>query len=171
MATIHHELFIAASAERIYAALTSPEGLSAWWTPGVTTTPQNSTVRFPFGDAYYKEMAVTESIISERLQWRCVAGASEWIGTTLSFELKSGTVTSLKKHFPELDGQFNQTESRTAGTVIIFQHGDWKNTTPMFAECSYTWALFLRSLKLYCETGTGQPWPRQHQRPQEGANT
>lgn len=42
-------------------------------------------------------------------------------------------------------------------TWLVFHHDDWKDYTPMFAECSYTWGQFLRSLNLFCETGKGRP--------------
>ena len=36
MAGILHELTIAAPAEKVFRAQTGKEGLSGWWTPGVT---------------------------------------------------------------------------------------------------------------------------------------
>ncbi len=36
MAEIHHRIGIKASAERIYQALTTNEGLASWWTNDVT---------------------------------------------------------------------------------------------------------------------------------------
>ena len=36
MAGILHELTIAAPAEKVFRARTEKEGLSGWWTPGVT---------------------------------------------------------------------------------------------------------------------------------------
>ena len=61
----------------------------------------------------------------------------------------------------ELQDQLQQ-QNENKGTVLIFHHENWIDYTSMFAECSYTWAQFLRSLKLLCETGKGRPWPNQH---------
>jgi hypothetical protein len=61
-----------------------------------------------------------------------------------------------------MSGQLQQQRDINKGTLLIFHHDDWKAYTPMFAECSYTWGQFLRSLKLLCETGKGRPWPKQH---------
>jgi uncharacterized protein YndB with AHSA1/START domain len=48
---------IAAPAEKIYNAITSQEGLSAWWIPGVNSKPEvNSVACFPFGPDYFIEM-------------------------------------------------------------------------------------------------------------------
>jgi uncharacterized protein YndB with AHSA1/START domain len=47
MPNIHHELLIGAPAETVYAAITTQEGLSGWWTPDAKTTAElNSIARF-----------------------------------------------------------------------------------------------------------------------------
>jgi uncharacterized protein YndB with AHSA1/START domain len=162
MPNIRHELLIGATAEKIYSAITSQEGLSAWWTPGTKAKPElNSIARFAFGPEYFKEMKITEIKPSRRVQWICITGAEEWIGTTLSFELQpDGKETLLNSH-PELKDAMQQVQNDKP-TLLIFHHDDWKEYTPMFAECNYTWGQFLRSLKLLCETGKGTPWPNQH---------
>jgi hypothetical protein len=50
-------------------------------------------------------------------------------------------------------------QAHRKGTIVLFTHEGWKEETNEFASCSYTWALFLRSLKLLCETGSGTPYP------------
>jgi len=162
MPNIRHELIIAASAEKIYHAITTPEGLSAWWTPDAKVKPERDSVaRFPFGPEYFKEMKIIALNPSRLVKWICLTGADEWKGTTISFELQTGDKESLLKSHPELKGQIEQQRSDNA-TLLIFQHDDWKEYTLMFAECNYTWGQFLRSLKLLCETGKGRPWPNQH---------
>ncbi|HKH60668.1 MAG TPA: hypothetical protein VKA49_07545, partial [Flavitalea sp.] len=89
-------------------------------------------------------------------------GAGEWIGTTISFELQVGDKETLLNAHPEMSDQIFQQEEGSEGTVLIFHHDNWKEYTPMFAECNYTWGRFMRSLKLFCETGEGRPWPNQH---------
>lgn len=163
MPNIHQELLIGASAEKVYDALTSQEGLSAWWTPATSATPElYSIARFPFGPDYFKEMKIVELKPSEQVKWSCIAGADEWIGTTISFKLQAGDKDALLKVRPGLRDQIQQQKGFDKGTLLIFHHDDWKEYTSMFAECSYTWGRFLRSLKLLCETGKGHPWPNQH---------
>lgn len=163
MPNIHHELLIAAPAEKIYNAITSPEGLSAWWTPGSNAKPElNSIARFPFGPKYHKEMKIVELKPSRLVKWICLKGEGEWVGTHLSFELVEGNKQSLSDSRPELLGQIEQQRNFDKVTLLIFHHDDWKEYTPMFAECSHTWGQFLRSIKLLCETGKGRPWPNQH---------
>jgi len=163
MPNIRHEILIGASAEKVYEAITSQEGLSAWWTPGTKAEHEdNSIARFRFGPEYFKEMKITELKPSLRVKWVCIAGAEEWIGTTIFFELQSGDRKTLLDSHPELQDQLQQQLDGGKTTLVIFHHDDWKDYTSMFAECNYTWARFLRSLKLLCETGKGRPWPNQH---------
>jgi uncharacterized protein YndB with AHSA1/START domain len=162
MPNIHHELLIGAAIGTVYRAITSPEGLSAWWTPDAQAVPElNSIARFPFGPAYFKEMKITELEPPIGVNWICIKGAEEWVGTTLSFKLEHGDRGALLSYHPELQDQIRQVGNREQ-TLLILHHDDWKSYSPMFAECSYTWGQFLRSLKLLCETGKGRPWPNQH---------
>src|SRR5688572_24795609 len=163
MKSIRHQLLIEAPAEKIYNAITTQEGLSAWWTPETKAKPElNSIARFPFGPEYFKEMKITELKPSEQVKWICITGANEWVGTTISFELQPGDKKTLLNSHPEMKDQIQQQRTGDKGTLLIFRHDDWKECTPMFAECNYTWGQFLKSLKLLCETGKGRPWPTQH---------
>ena len=163
MPNIHHEVLIGATAERVYDAITSQEGLSAWWTPGTSAKAEvGSVARFPFGPNYHKEMKILELKPDELVKWNCIAGDAEWIGTTLTFMLREGDKRSLKNDRYELGGQLEQQRDFEKGTLLTLHHDNWREYTAMFAECSYTWAQFLRSLKLLCETGKGLPYPYQH---------
>lgn len=167
MKSICQKLLIGAPAEEVYNALTTRKGLAGWWTPDTTARVEvNSIARFPFrfptGMVFTLEMKVTELKPSRLVKWNCVGGADEWLGTTISFRLDTGDKETLLKSHPEMVPQIEYQKS-DKGTVVIFQHDDWKEYTPMFAECSFTWGAFLRSLKLLCETGEGKPWPNQYQ--------
>lgn len=163
MPDIRHELIIAATTEKIYSAITTQEGLAAWWTPDTEAkSERNSIARFAFGPEYFKEMKIVELKPSEFVKWICITGTDEWIETTISFELQAGDRAPLLSSHPEVKDQIQQQRKGNKGTLLIFHHDNWKAYTPMFAECNYTWGQFLRSLKLLCETGKGRPWPNQH---------
>jgi len=162
MANIHHQLVIGATAEKVYNAITTQEGLAGWWTPEATAKPAiDSVARFPFGPDYAKEMKIVELKPSALVKWNCIKGVDEWVGTNLSFQLHPGDKNTLSRSFPEVGGQIAQSKFET-GTLLLFHHDDWKAYTTMYGECNYTWGQFMRSLKLYCETGKGRPWPNQH---------
>src|SRR5688500_16963055 len=117
MPNIRHELLIGAPAEKIYGAITSKEGLSGWWTPGVNAKPElDSVARFPFGQDYFKEMKITELKPSRLVKWTCIKGEKEWVGTHLSFELVEGNKQSLSNSRPELQGQIEQQKNFDKGS-------------------------------------------------------
>lgn len=163
MPNIHHALAIWAPIETVYEALTTEKGLSAWWTPGVTTSGTlGSVARFPFGARYFKEMRITDLQPPKQVQWHCVAGADEWIGTEISFNMVGGNRTTLLRSNPEAAGQLGDHAAGDLCTLLSFRHNNWQSDTAMFAECSYTWGQFLRSLKLLCETGMTRSSPNVH---------
>jgi uncharacterized protein YndB with AHSA1/START domain len=136
--SIFHRLLIESPVETVYRALTMQEGLAGWWTPHTIAKPEVGSVsRFTFSPDYYKEMRVEELKPYSKVKWFCVHAYEEWIGTTITFSL----------------------EAHQKGCVLSFHHDNWKGYTTEFASCSYDWALFLRSLKLLCETGKGLPYP------------
>lgn len=162
MPNIHQTVFIGAPAEKVYSAITSREGLAGWWTPAAEAKAEvDSVARFPFGSDYFKEMKITDLVPPHRVKWNCIKGDAEWVGTTLSFQLKPGEKGILLGAHPEVRDQIRQQQG-DRGTLLVFHHDNWKDYTLQFAECSYTWGQFLRSLKLWCETGKGHPWPLQH---------
>ena len=85
MPNIHHkrEGLIGAPAETIYDALTNQEGLSAWWSDAKAKPERDSVARFTFGPDYFKEMRITELTPSKQVKWTCIAGADEWVRTTV----------------------------------------------------------------------------------------
>ena len=163
MPNIHHEVIIGAAAEDVYNAITGQDGLCAWWTPDTIAKAEVDTIaRFGFGPTYVKEMKIAELKPFERVRWICLSAADEWVGTTLTFNLEVGDKKTLLKSRYELGDQIQQQNANDNLTLLIFQHNGWKEYSPMYAECNYTWGRFLRSLKLFCETGNGTPWPDQH---------
>lgn len=138
MQHIRHRLRIGAPANKVYDAITTQEGLAGWWCRDTTAKPETGTVaRFVFSPDYFKEMAITELQPLRLIRWTCTKGYEEWIGTRIAFELQP-------------DGDT---------TVLSFHHEGWTDYTPMYMACNYHWALFMRSLKLLCETGKGRPDP------------
>lgn len=163
MPDIFHQLIIGAPAHKVYEALTTQKGVSSWWTPDATLIPEvGSIARFPFGASYFKEMRVTKLVPTTLVEWNCIQGDPEWIGTSIIFRLQQGTKEAMLNSHPEITGQMQQQNDSNDITLLSFNHNNWRDYTPMFGECSYTWAMFLSSLKLLCEKGQGRPWPNQH---------
>ena len=139
MPDILHRVGIkSSSTHAVYTALTTLEGLSAWWT---NDTQGEGTVegalQFRFGKAGGFDMKVLELHPARRVLWQVVDGPPEWIGTKVSWDLKQ--------------------EDNYA--VVLFKHAGWKEPVEFMHHCSTKWAVFLMSLKSLLETGKGTPDP------------
>ena len=123
----------------VFMALTEEDGIAGWWTTDVVIKPViGSIAGFRFGDRYHNTMRVVTLDANKRVEWICLDGHPEWVDTSLTFEL----------------------DSREGATVVRFTHGDWRDVTDFYATCNYHWGFYLRSLKTYCETGTGEPFTK-----------
>ncbi|MGZ3637853.1 MAG: SRPBCC family protein [Ktedonobacterales bacterium] len=139
MADILHRVGIAAPQARVYEALTTTEGLSGWWTRDVKGDPNlGGTLQFFFGSpepgAAMEVVALTPG---QHVEWRCVQGPDEWLGTTISFDLKPA------------DGE----------TAVLFKQANWREPVEFMHHCSTKWAYFLLGLKAGLEDGEATPYP------------
>ena len=137
MPAIKHLLVINTPPQNIYNALTTTKGIQAWWTEETRIENIIGGINvFKFGEKYYNEMRIKNLILNKCIEWECFKGDKEWIGTKLIFELQG-------------------TDDKT---TLKFFHNGWKEETDFFASCNYQWGYYMRSLKLYCETGEGTPF-------------
>jgi len=138
MPEILHTVPILGKRAKVYKAITEQNGLRAWWTRFTMAEPTIGYVNeFGFGGAFKFEMRVDELERDEFVQWTCLGGHEEWINTCLQFRLEQ---MEDKKH-----------------TLIHFSHTHWLRNDGVMPQCSYDWAQYLRSLKMYIEQGKGTP--------------
>ncbi len=140
MPDIRHRVVVSAPVDAVYAAVATKDGLSSWWTrDGVHgESAEGSRLWFTFGRPDPAAvMEVTRLDPGGHVAWTCVAGAEEWVGTGLTFDLTR-------------EGD---------GTAVLFAHTGWREPSEFMAHCSARWAYFLLSLKQLVETGTGTPYP------------
>lgn len=138
MVDILHRVGIESTApDEVYAALTTIDGLSGWWTEDTEgDTAAGGILRFRF-DVGGFDMKVLELVPDKRVLWEVTDGPEEWIGTTVSWDL-------------EQEGEY---------TVVLFAHEGWREPVEFMHHCSTKWAIFLMSLKSLVETGKGAPAP------------
>ena len=103
----------------------------------------DGVIEFRFGDQWCNKMKVKELLPDQHIEWECMEGAADWIGTRLSFFL-------------------DQNEGRTR---VRFSHAGWLDDGDFFALCNSTWARYMRSLKDYCQSGEGAPFGSPQYRP------
>ena len=139
MPDIRHRVGIAAPQHRVYEMLASKEGLAKFWTKQVEGDSEvGGKLRFFFGKPEPSAvMEVVELSRDDRVQWRCVNGAPEWVGTTVAFDLKSSS----------------------GETVLLFTHADWQEPVEFMHHCSTKWATVLIGLRGGLEGGAFAAFP------------
>jgi len=137
MAQIFHYFNIKSNDQaQIFEAVKTVAGIKSWWTSG--TKQIDDCLEFTFNDVgtMRKLFRVTNASPNTLVEWECLEGADEWIGTKVEFKI-----------IPKDDGT----------TDLSFKHDQWADQTEYFAHCNYHWGMFMKSLKQYIETGVGAP--------------
>ena len=141
-AAITLSTYLAASPQAIFEALTRADGLASFWTPDVEVGQGVGSVAvFGFGQTQLK-MRIDYLAKGHSVRWTCVNDFPMephcWEGTTVSWEL-------------EPDG--------SAGTTVRLEHSNWPKSLPRreLGSTAFNWALILRQLKSYAETGKSEP--------------
>lgn len=133
MPDILHRIGINAKPEKVFAALTTIEGLRSWW---ISTTAGNAArgglINFGFCD-----MQVIAAEPNKLVDWRCTRGPDEWVDTEVTFKL----------------------EWKDDQTFVLFKHAKWKEPVEFMHHCSTKWATFLLSLRDFIEEAGGHPVP------------
>src|SRR5687767_13509218 len=100
MADILHKIEIEAPTSKVYDALSTERGLASWWTRDALATPEVGSVAEFFG---ILKMKVTTLEQDKKVEWRCLEGPPDWVGTDLVFRL----------------------EATNEGTSVRFAHRGW----------------------------------------------
>ncbi|MEO8187248.1 MAG: SRPBCC domain-containing protein [Burkholderiaceae bacterium] len=143
MVDIIHRVGIKAPVSKVYAAVSTIDGVAGWWTKETTgVSKPGGTMDFQFRTPSGELIGgITMEVIGmdrdEAVHWRCKAGPDEWIGTDIIFKL-------------EQEGDY---------TNVRFGHKNWREAVDFTEHCSMKWATFMLSLKDLVETGEGRPSP------------
>ena len=132
--------------EKVYAAITTIEGLRDWWThESRGETGAGGTIHFNFGNTH-KEMRVELLKPNSEVRWLCKVAyidhsefthKDEWVGTEIIFRLTP-------------DGKDQ--------TRVDFDHIGLVPTFECYEACKKGWDYFLDSLQAFAETGRGTPY-------------
>jgi uncharacterized protein YndB with AHSA1/START domain len=133
---IVHEVSINASAQTVFDAATTREGLAAWWTllPEASESTGISTVPFGSDEVTLQSLLVEAP---EIVQWECVDGPQEWVGTSVALRIE------------QLPADITGGEPVS---VVRFWHGGWAYEDGLMPRVSFQWALLLESLRQYAES-------------------
>ncbi|MFC5475682.1 SRPBCC family protein [Paraherbaspirillum soli] len=134
---ILHRVGIKSPPGEVYKALSTREGLAAWWNNNTQGDGKVGGVLQFRSDAGGLDMKVLELHPSERVLWQVVDGPAEWMDTKISWDLRQ-------------DGEY---------CIVLFKHQGWKEPVEFMHHCSTKWAIFMMSLKSFLENGKGAPAP------------
>lgn len=125
------------SADQVFDALTTLEGLSAWWTTATGNPTPGGDIVFVFGPGSEAAMHVDSAERGVGVRWTTTACMLEdWVGTSQHFDLEP---------LP------------AGGTAINFRHAGLTPRLHCYDDCKNGWDHFIPSLRAYLETGTGNP--------------
>ncbi len=137
MHNIYHDLPIKASSDKVFDALASAEGISAWWSLSTKGAPvEGELYELDFGPGYLWEARVVSCTASSALEWEMTKADEEWTGTRVGFRLV------------ESSGK----------TTVQFYHTGWPENNDHYRSSSYCWAMYLRILKRTIENGELVPY-------------
>ena len=137
MANILHEFTIAAPPARIFECMTTPAGLDQWWTHYSSGKPEvDALYALGFGPEYDWDARGIHHPSGNTVVFSRSAPSA-----TLAMCIRGFHLTPLGDH-----------------TRVSFRHSGWKAETPHFGTTSFAWAMYLRHLRRYVETGEAIPY-------------
>ena len=128
MPDICHLVYIKSTPHKIYEAITTQDGIAAWWSAHNNAKPQAGSIyRVSFGGDYYKDIRIADLVPNEKVVWEIIDATPEWLNTKVTFDITAGKDTA----------------------ELRFSHSGWKDYTDMFAQCNHHWGVYLENLKNY----------------------
>ena len=133
MSTISQKTTVEAPKEKVFAALTTAEGLKAWFAPKLEgEVGPGKEMTFHFNDGETFRWKTTEATSGSTVKWECLAGPGQAAGTTATFRLSD-----------KGDGQ----------TSVECDHEGWPEEHDAMSTCNTLWGISMGHLKSYVEGG------------------
>ncbi len=137
MPDIYLDLPIRESANRVFGAVSTPEGLDSWWTKRSAGNPREGAMyELWFGPGYDWRAKVTAYLPQARFELEMVKADADWIGTRVGLRL----------------------EPRDAVTWVRFHHTRWPSANEHYRVSGNCWAMYLRILRRSLEHGEMVPY-------------
>lgn len=132
MADIFHDFPIRATPERVFDAISSPEGLDAWWTLRSEGEPRDGAeYQLFFGGQYDWRGRVRRAEPASEFEMEITEADEDWVGTVVRFRLTP----------------------RDGGTWVEFAHTGWPEANQHFRISCHCWGLYLRVMRRALEHG------------------
>ncbi|MBY6036611.1 SRPBCC domain-containing protein [Fictibacillus nanhaiensis] len=146
---VQYKLTLPVSAEKVYKAVATEEGVRDWWTKFAdvgTKVGDLAEFRFPHA-GFYAEAKIQSLIPNKLVEWNVIdsmhpeqtgfLNLRDWVGTTIKFEIESKA----------------EEES-----VLHFTHIGLSEKLECFEACERGWSSYLSSLEQLLVRGVGKPY-------------
>jgi len=137
---IVHLLQINSSIESVFEVISTPRGMSKWWTSNATGHPElGALLELEFTEDIRWQAQVTQMVAPHEFEITLTRCDEDWMDSIVGFLL-----------------------SKTAnGVSVRFYHNGWEKANDHYYTSCYCWAMYLRLMKRYLEYGEIVPY---HQR-------
>ncbi|MET8545832.1 SRPBCC domain-containing protein [Kitasatospora sp. NPDC004799] len=161
MPEIALQLDIAAPRAVVLAALTTHDGLTAWWTTGVDR--DGDVLLFDFPDVPEPFRLRVERADRDRVVWTNAGSfPPHWAGTWISWELADEPGAAERPGAPDRPADADRPAGEQPAaerTRLLFRHGGWQpGSEEGVPAVAGTWAELLVRLKDYAQSGKVQPY-------------
>ncbi len=140
MADMHHLIEIdGVNAGSTFAALTTQDGITSWWTSRATVTGAGvgDELKMGFPDTPTTwDMRIDKADAPAHVEWDCTGGPPGWASTRVVWAV----------------------ESTEKGAAVRFDHTGFPAVDDMFRIVTVGWSQMLLSLKAYLESGVRKPF-------------
>jgi len=139
MADIVHHLKINAPASQVFEGISTPTGLDAWWTKRSSGKPkEGAEYGLGFGPDCDWRATVSRCIPNVEFELSVTDAHEDWLGTRVGFVL----------------------QERGGSTEVRFYHLGWPEPGDHYQTSCFCWAMYLRLLRRYIETGEVVPYEK-----------
>lgn len=137
--TIFHDFTINASSKKVFDAVSDPEHLVNWWPDKCSGKPEAGALyNFYFTPEYDWYGTVHQLEPAQLFTIKMTDASPDWVDTEFGFKLS------------EKDNQ----------TYVEFFHSNWPQLNAHFRIASFCWAMLLKGLKDYVESGIVIPFEK-----------
>jgi uncharacterized protein YndB with AHSA1/START domain len=134
MPDIMHLVSFEAAPEKVFAALSTGEGVRAWWTADADLDDKvggAGEFRF-YGGGKVTRIRIDELVPSRRIVWTVVDSfRPEWVGSTITFELRPSD----------------------SGTELLFAQRGYPKAGENYAVCTTGWGIYFSRLQQHLTSG------------------
>lgn len=127
---IYHDLKIDAQAPKIFKALSTKDGMEAWWPKIVSKQfALGSEVQFYFTEQYNWKAEVISLEANRHIHFKMIDADEDWLNTLLKFDILQ----------------------KDDYCILQLSHLNWVENNHHFRRTNYCWAFYLKMIKDYAE--------------------